>query len=259
MTLQHQREIETKDEVPELHLSPVTREQYDEGLDDLRGPSIVPPVGGDYDAFMVHVKLLANPVLASVDEALMFIMPTPKQLEYIMRILPLGTYQLTAEAGWWEVYLDELRPRRRRLVNAIEDWGRASGREQDYLPLTRREAIIELSQLEKRIRELQGNVDKHRDKGHYWSAKPLIEFMNQGPQERQGYGFEHLLPPILRETMQALYAAMPDGIGYANRQAIGSQQMMDMFQTSNFSNVEAVKRGRFRPPKMTPPKGRSAV
>lgn len=210
---------------------------------------------GDYDEYMTHIKVLANPVAASVGELLTFATPTPKQLDYIMHLLPLGVHQLTAAAGSWELYLDDLTPRRRSLVKALRDWDAVDEKLYDQLPLTEHECRVELTLIDRQIRTLRKKIQRAKETGHYWSIKPLLEFFAQPQEERVGHAFDHLLPPMLRICVQTIYACMPPGIGYANRQAIGSNSMMDAFQKSNFSPAEHRKR---RLPSITPPRNNSA-
>ena len=135
-------------------------------------------------------------------------------------------------------------PDRRLLIAAVEKWDGMKPDQLDRLPLTREEAREELLRLDQTLRHLKVEVTKHRTKGHLWSALPLLQHMEKSPEERQGYSFEHLLPPLLRKCMQAMYAAMPPGIGFANRQAIASQQLMDLWQASNFQRLKEPARAR---------------
>lgn len=224
-----------------------------------QGPLGTSPPVGDYDAYMAHVRLLADPVLAEVSEGLKYIVPSAREMAYIMRLLPLATLQLTGEAGWWEIDLDQAMARRRLLLNALANWDTLAPVDQDRLPLTKREATQELGQTDVRIRELRQRIAVYKARGHWWSAKPLLEYMERPQEDRQGYAYDHLLPPLMRDVKQAMYAAMPAGIGYANRQAIGSNQMMDFFQPSNMQKAAAMRNG-VRVPRLRQPKGgRDAV
>ena len=206
---------------------------------------------GDYDAFMGHIKLLANPVVASVSEMMTFGNPTKAEKEYIMRMLPLGIHELNANAGWWEVALDEMMPRRRLLQKAIADWESVDERLLDQLPLTPEECAVELSQLDRRVRALHRKINNAKLSGHYWSVKPLLAFFSQPQEDRIGFPFDHLLPPMLQLTVLAIYSTFPAGVGFANRQAIGAQTVLDMFQQSNFAPRDGGKRQRL--PRLRPP------
>lgn len=210
---------------------------------------------GDYDKWMEHLKLLAQPVFASVAEALMFAMPTPQEREYIMRLLALGNYQFTAECSWWEVYVQASMPDRSLLERATNHWRSLTAVERYRLPLTWNECREELSRLEQTIREVKTKIAQFKALGHLWSAKPLMDFMALDPVRRQGHSFEHFLPPLHRKAIEVIYSAMPSGIGFAHRQALTATQLMDIWQASNFQRITEPSRakGLFRPPPPSKP------
>ena len=91
----------------------------DDGQSQGGGRSFPP---GDYDAFMEHVRLLANPVVASVTDMLQLAQPTPPQANFIMLLIQMGTTQLTAACSWWEIWLRGLYSERKRLQDARNSW-----------------------------------------------------------------------------------------------------------------------------------------
>jgi len=117
------------------------------------------------------------------------------------------------------------------------------------LPLTYEDTVVQLAYVERRIRWLREQIRRAEEAGTYWSVARLLEFFEQPEAERQGKAFDHLLPSMLRRAYQEITLAM-QGIGFAHKEAVGAQQVLDRWQRSNYGNSYMQEKGRRRMPPM---------
>ena len=118
----------------------------------------------------------------------------------------------------------------------------------EELPLTLDDTETQLLYVEKRIRWFREQIKRADETGDNWSATRLIEFFEQPEGERQGKSFEPYLPKLLRRAYHEITLAMA-GVGFAHREAVGAQQVLDRWQPSN--NVNGPPQPKRRLPPLT--------
>ena len=128
----------------------------------------------------------------------------------------------------------------------LDDFEESPFEPDEDLPLTYKDTLIQLAYVQKRIKWIREQIRRAEKAGTYWSAAPLVEFFEQAEAERQGKAFDHLLPSLLRRAYQEITLAM-QGIGFAHKEAVGAQQVLDRWQRSNYSNYMPERQRRLPP------------
>ncbi len=129
---------------------------------------------------------------------------SPREEDYVRRMMSLGKYQMKAKCSWYEYDLMRAPYEVEYLEGVVQEW--------DQIPpskhptLSREAATERLLALKRDVSRKEAVNADAKSKGSFWSIVPLLEFFDLPEEERVGKSCYPLLPYFMQgayEFMQS--------------------------------------------------------
>ena len=123
---------------------------------------------------------------------------TRREQELIRRLMDLGSWQLGAACSWFEYDLMRAPYEVLNLEYVMQKWDHITPAER---PAITREAVSDrLANLRKEIGIKEAAIAEAKEKGHFWSIVPLLQFFDLPEEERVGKSCYSLLPYFMQQA-----------------------------------------------------------